>query len=158
MHVVIVLSLWLKGKNICILISSTSNNKCRLAGVQHQGVSYVWGDNEAELLVNITLKCKVNKIPENASDASRLQSSGREDVYLSAHILKGPNWHYFGSVCQLSTVDAGDKVAFKHCRQSMISNKRDKSIKKTVSWGERLSFLKIFFPSFPKDFFKSLKT
>lgn len=40
----------------------------------------MWTDNEGELLLHMTLECKVNKMQETPSDAPRPQCSGREDV------------------------------------------------------------------------------
>lgn len=81
-----------------------------------------------------------------------------EKMYVCLHTCKkGPNWDYFGSSCHLSTVEAGDKVAFKHRRQCMTSNKKGQANRKPVSCGEKPSFLKIFFPSFPNDFFQVTK-
>lgn len=57
--------------------------------------------------------------------------------------LTPPNWDYFGSVCHLSTEDAGDKVAFQHCRQSRMRRKAE--------------FSENRFSNFSKRFFKVTK-
>lgn len=42
------------------------NGSTTTTKVQHKGEPYMWSDQEVELLLNIILECKINKMQENA--------------------------------------------------------------------------------------------
>lgn len=47
-------------------ITASGSTKTTTTMEQHKGESYVWTDNEVELLLNITVEYEINKTQENA--------------------------------------------------------------------------------------------